>query len=195
MEEAGTQTIIQNELALFLQDSWKPRSNVTVNYGLRWEAQIQPSLITPIADLFYAPFIGQTVTNSVGTFEFPGDGTIPSDYKMFQPRLGIAYDVKGDGRQVVRANAGLYYARIPGLNLASSRSTDGSRGQSMFRNSAAHRRSWARHPTTASCCPTPLGRAVPARRVRVRQGLREPADLHRHARLRARGRRRPRDRR
>jgi hypothetical protein len=29
----------------------------------------------------------------------------------------------------------LYYARIPGLNLASSRSTDGSRGQTIFRNS------------------------------------------------------------
>ena len=30
---------------------------------------------------------------------------------------------------------GIYYARIPGLNLASSRSTDGSRGQTLFRNS------------------------------------------------------------
>jgi hypothetical protein len=136
VDEAGTQTIIQNELALFLQDSWKPRSNLTLNYGLRWEAQIQPDLITPVSELFYAPFIGQTVTNAEGTFEFPGNGTIPSDYSMFQPRLGIAYDVNGDSRQVVRASAGLYYARIPGLNLASSRSTDGSRGQTIFRNSA-----------------------------------------------------------
>ena len=136
VDEAGTQTIIQHELALFLQDSWKPRSNLTLNYGLRWEAQIQPSLITPVNQLFYAPFIGQTVTNARGTFEFPGDGTIPSDYSMFQPRLGIAYDVNGDGTQVIRGNAGLYYARIPGLNLASSRSTDGSRGQGIFRNSA-----------------------------------------------------------
>jgi hypothetical protein len=136
VDEAGTQTIIQHELALFLQDSWKPRANLTVNYGLRWEAQIQPSLITPIPDLFYAPLIGATSTTPKGSFEFPGDGTIPSDYNMFQPRLGIAYDVKGDGKQVLRANAGLYYARIPGLNLASSRSTDGSRGQTIFRNSA-----------------------------------------------------------
>ncbi len=135
VDEAGTQTIIQHELALFLQDSWKPTPNLTVNYGLRWEAQIQPDLITPIPQLFYFPLIGQTVTNSVGTFEFPGDGTIPSDYSMFQPRLGLAYDLKGDGRSVVRANAGLFYARIPGLNLASSRSTDGSRGQTIFRNS------------------------------------------------------------
>jgi Carboxypeptidase regulatory-like domain len=136
VEEAGTQTIIQHELALFLQDSWKPQSNLTVNYGLRWEAQIEPSLITPIDQLFYAPFIGQTVTNSAGTFEFPGDGTIPSDYKMFQPRLGIAWDVNGDARSVLRASTGLYYARVPGLNLASARSTDGSRGQTLFRNSA-----------------------------------------------------------
>ena len=135
VEEAGTQEIIQNELAVFLQDSWKPTSNWTVNYGLRWEAQIQPDLITPIPDLFYAPLIGQRVTNSVGTFEFPGNGTIPSDWSMFQPRLGLTYDVRGDGRSLIRANAGIFYARIPGLNLASSRSTDGSRGQSIFRNS------------------------------------------------------------
>ena len=76
---------------------------------------------------------------------------------MFQPRLGFAYDVKGDGRQVVRANAGLYYARIPGLNLASSRSTDGSRGQSHLPEQRRVRPSWARRPTTASCCPAPTG--------------------------------------
>jgi carboxypeptidase family protein len=134
--DAGTQTIIQHELGVFLQDSWKPRSNLTVNYGLRWEAQIEPSLITPISQLFYQPFIGQSVTTPAGTFEFPGNGTIPSDYGMFQPRLGFAWDVKGDGKQVLHANAGLYYARIPGLNLASSRSTDGSRGQGLFRTSA-----------------------------------------------------------
>jgi hypothetical protein len=136
VDEAGTQTIIQHELALFLQDSWRPTPKLTMNYGLRWEAQIQPDLITPVEDLFYAPLIGQTVTNSKGTFEFPGDGTIPSDYSMFQPRLGLTYDVRGDGRSLIRANAGIFYARIPGLNLASSRSTDGSRGQSIFRNSA-----------------------------------------------------------
>ena len=135
VEEAGTQTIIQNELALFLQDSWKPQPNLTINYGVRWEAQIQPDPITPPDQVFFAPLIGTTSTTAAGTFEFPSDGTIPSDYSMFQPRLGIAYDVKGDGKSVVRANAGLYYARIPGLNMASARSTNGSRGQSLFRSS------------------------------------------------------------
>ena len=152
VEESGTQEIIQNEIALFLQDSWKPTSDLTLNYGLRWEAQLQPDLITPVDELFYAPFIGQTVTNAQGTFEFPGDGTIPSDKSMFQPRFGLAYDVAGDGRQVVRANAGLYYARIPGLNLASSRSTDGSRGQTIAAGSA-----FGTLPNYGELLPTPSG--------------------------------------
>ncbi len=128
VRDAGTQSIPQHELAVYLQDSWKPSSRWTVNYGLRWEAQVEPSLITPKNQTYYAGYYDSTVTNAKGTFAFPSDGTIPSDWKMFQPRLGVAYDPDGSGRQVFRANAGLYYARIPGLNLASSRSTDGARG-------------------------------------------------------------------
>jgi hypothetical protein len=121
---------------VFIQDNWKARPNLTVNYGLRWEGQKQPDPITPPSQVFFSDFIGRTVTNARGTFEFPSDGTIPSDMKMFQPRLGIAWDVKGDGGDVVRAAAGLYYARIPGLNLASARSTNGSIGQTIVAGSA-----------------------------------------------------------
>ena len=136
VEEAGTQNIPQHDFSAYVQDTWKATPNLTVNYGLRWEGQLEPDPITPASQVFFAPFIGQTVTNSTGTYTFPSDGTIPSDWKMFQPRLGIAWDVNGDARDVVRASAGLYYARIPGLNLASARSTNGSIGQTIFRNSA-----------------------------------------------------------
>ncbi|HXM37528.1 MAG TPA: TonB-dependent receptor [Gemmatimonadales bacterium] len=133
LRQAGTQDIPQTDLAVYLQDSWKPNAKWTFNYGLRWEAEIQADPITPPSQVFYAPFIGQTVTNSTGTYTFPSDGTIPSDKKMIQPRVGFAYDPGGDGRRVVRGSAGLYYARIPGLNLASSRSTNGSVGMTYFR--------------------------------------------------------------
>ena len=131
VEQAGTQAIPQHEIGVFIQDSWQASPNLTLNYGLRWEAQIQPDPITPASEVFYAPFIGQTVNGQ----EFPSDGEIPSDYEMIQPRFGFAYDVQGDGRTVVRGSAGVYYARIPGLNLASSRSTNGSLGQTIFRAS------------------------------------------------------------
>jgi outer membrane receptor for ferrienterochelin and colicin len=133
VQEAGTQDIPQTDLAFYLQDSWKPNAKWTFNYGLRWEAEIQADPITPPSQVFYQPFVGQSVTNATGTYAFPSDGTIPSDKKMIQPRLGFAYDPGGDGRRVLRGSAGLYYARIPGLNLASSRSTNGSIGMTYFR--------------------------------------------------------------
>jgi outer membrane receptor for ferrienterochelin and colicin len=135
VRDAGTQSIPQNEFAVFLQDTWKPDPRWTVNYGLRWEAQIEPDPITPPGQVFYAPWIDSTVVNAAGSFTFPSDGTIPSYKKMFQPRLGIAFDPDGTGRQVFRGNAGIYYARIPGLNLASSRSTNGSVGATLFGSS------------------------------------------------------------
>ncbi len=134
--EAGTQTLVQHDLAAFAQDSWKPTPKLTVNYGLRWEAQLQPAPITAPDRVFFRELVGRSVTNGTGTYAFPSDGSIPSDWRMFQPRLGLAYDVRGDGRQVVRANAGVYYARVPGLVFAGTRTTNGSIGQTLFRNSA-----------------------------------------------------------
>ncbi len=136
VEEAGTQEIVQHEVAMFAQDSWKVNDQLSLNYGLRWEMQKQPDPQTPPGSVFFGPFIGKSVTNTKGTFRFPSDGTIQSDYGMFQPRFGFSYDVSGDATQWVRGSAGLYYARIPGLNLASVRSTNGSVGQTIFRNSA-----------------------------------------------------------
>ncbi|MEM6456500.1 MAG: carboxypeptidase regulatory-like domain-containing protein [Acidobacteriota bacterium] len=130
-EQAGTQTIRQKEPAVFIQDTWQALPNLTVQVGLRWEAQIQPDPITPPSEVFFADFIGQTRNGQ----RFPSDGEIPSDEDMWQPRLGISWDPFKDGKTVVRANAGLYYARIPGLILASSRNTNGSVGQNLFRSS------------------------------------------------------------
>jgi hypothetical protein len=134
-DEAGTQDIPQTEVAVFAQDKWQPTRNLTIQYGLRWEMQKQPDPITPVSEVFYQDFIGKTVNTAAGPQTFPSDGTIPSDYQMFQPRLGISWDPKGDGRTVVRLNAGIFYGRIPGLSTASSRSTNGSRGQTLFRAS------------------------------------------------------------
>ncbi|CAM2009878.1 TonB-dependent receptor [Acanthopleuribacter pedis] len=131
VEEAGTQTIDTTELAFFIQDKWDITPTLSVNLGLRWEAQMQPDPITPTDEVFYRDFIGTTRNG----MEFPSDGTIPSDESMWQPRFGLTWDPGGLGESVVRLSAGVYYARIPGLALAGTRSTNGSRGQSIFRSS------------------------------------------------------------
>lgn len=132
VEQAGTQSIPQNEPAVFVQDSWQATPHLTVQYGLRWEAELEPDPITPPDQVFFSGLIGKT---SMGQ-EFPSNGKIPSDSKMWQPRLGIAWDPIGDGKRVLRASAGVYYGRVPGLNLASTRSTNGTLGQTLTRSSA-----------------------------------------------------------
>jgi hypothetical protein len=136
VEQSGTQKIPQTDMSVFIQDTWKPTDRLTINYGLRWEGEKQPDVLTDPSKVFFAGFIGKTVTNSKGTFTFPSDGTIPSDYGMIQPRLGLAWDRNGDGTEVVRASAGIYHARVAALNFAAVRNNNGSIGQTMFRNSA-----------------------------------------------------------
>jgi hypothetical protein len=132
VEQAGTQSIPQTEPAVFLQDTWQVTPNINLQYGLRWEAEIEPDPITPADQVFFAGFIGKTSKGQ----EFPSNGKIPSDWKMWQPRLGFSWTPTGNAKSVLRANAGIFYGRVPGLTLASSRSTNGSRGQTIFRNSA-----------------------------------------------------------
>jgi hypothetical protein len=132
VEEAGTQEIPQTEPSVFIQDSWQVSPELNIQYGLRWEAQLQPDPITPANEVFYAPFIGQTRNGQA----FPSNGEVPSDTSMWQPRFGFSWSPGGNDTKVLRGSAGIFYGRIPGLSLASSRSTNGSRGQTLFRNSA-----------------------------------------------------------
>src|SRR5258706_7922274 len=68
--------------------------NVTATAGLRWEGQWNPQPTRP------NPAIPET-------------GYIPNDLKQWQPRAGIAWDVQGEGRTVVRISGGMYIARTP----------------------------------------------------------------------------------
>ena len=133
-EQAGTQTLTQKESALFVQDTWQPSSDLTFDFGVRWEKIEQPPVITPPSEVFYSDFIGQTVTTAAGPQRFPSNGTIPDD-DVIEPRLALAWSPKGKTSSVLRATAGLYAARTPALSWASVRSTNGSVGQTLFRNS------------------------------------------------------------
>ena len=123
--DAGTQSIPQLEPAFFAQDKWQIRPNLTLSYGLRWDAQTEPGPITPASQVFFAPFIGKA--------GFPSTGNIPSSWKQFQPRLGVVWSPAKN--TLIRLGGGIYYARTPGLDLASTRSTNGSVGQSIYRDS------------------------------------------------------------
>jgi len=125
---------------LFAQDSWKIRHNLTLNYGLRWE------LNTPLKDIgkrvqTFRPgqntsifpcdlsaesqaLLGTSDCTSVfpAGLVVPGDSGVPAGltqtyYKAFAPRLGIAWDPRGDGKTSIRAGWGLFYNPIEQLVL------------------------------------------------------------------------------
>jgi hypothetical protein len=96
----------QQEYALFVQDTWKARPNVSVNYGLRYEAQINPQPDKPNPNL-------------------PGSDQVPSDVNNFGPRVGLGWDPWKDNRGVVRFNAGLFYSRTPALLIVSPFTSNG----------------------------------------------------------------------
>ena len=124
------------------------RPNVTLNYGLRWDAQTMPETVDP-ATTAYAAFLSDP--------SFPSDGTIPSQWSMWQPRLGVAWDVKGDGRSVLRASWGVYYARQNMLSQVGSVTTNGLQQQTIFASTANMTAFGAPTPTWPGLfSPTPL---------------------------------------
>lgn len=87
-------------VATYFQDDWKPRNNVTINMGLRWEMQAGP----------YQNNFDTPVLRLLKTLGYQTERK--QDLKDFGPRIGFAWDVKGDGRTVVRAGWGIYYDEI-----------------------------------------------------------------------------------
>ena len=122
-DATGASKITNEELSLFIQDQWHATGRLTLQYGIRWDAQLMPETVDPTTTAF-ARFLSDP--------RFPSDGTIPDQWNMWQPRFGATYDVRGDGRSVVRGSAGVYFARQNMLSQVGSVTTNGLQQQSIF---------------------------------------------------------------
>jgi outer membrane receptor for ferrienterochelin and colicin len=125
-DAAGASKIKNEDIAVFGQDSWKIWPNFTLNYGLRWEAQIFPDPVVPPAQTAYGIFLNDP--------RFPSDGTLPDQKNEWQPRLGFAWDISKVGKSVLRASSGIYYARQNMLSQVGSITTNGVQQQTIFLN-------------------------------------------------------------
>ncbi len=76
-DAAGFSEISNEDLALFAQDRWQVHPHLTLNYGLRWEAQLFPEPVVDPSDTAYGIFLSDP--------RFPSDGTLHDQKKMFQP--------------------------------------------------------------------------------------------------------------
>jgi Carboxypeptidase regulatory-like domain len=126
-DAAGESNINNEEFSLFIQDKWQVTPRVTLNYGLRWDAQLMPSTVDPKTTA-YAQFLSDP--------RFPSDGTIPDQWKEFQPRVGLAWDLKGNGKSVIRASGGIFYARQNMLSQVGSVTTNGIQQKTDYRDTS-----------------------------------------------------------
>jgi Carboxypeptidase regulatory-like domain len=106
-------------LSAFAQDDFRIHPRVTLNLGLRYDVQF-PYTDPQDRKLAYVPG-QQSVINATAPagLLFPGDagvsrGIVHTDFNNIAPRLGVAWDPKGDGRMAVRAAFGMFYGSITG---------------------------------------------------------------------------------
>ncbi|HWT03041.1 MAG TPA: TonB-dependent receptor [Pyrinomonadaceae bacterium] len=154
-DEAGFSDISNEDVALFAQDRWQVHPHFTLNYGLRWEAQLFPEPVVPPSETAYGLFLSDP--------RFPSDGTLRDQKKMFQPRFGFAWDIGGKGKSVLRGSYGIYFARQNMLTQVGSITTNGVQQQTIFLNtpiisSGVPGPVWPGLVTpTAGSCTGPLG--------------------------------------
>jgi hypothetical protein len=125
-DQAGASTIANNEFGLFIQDTWKVTRNFTLNYGFRWDAQHFQSPITAPSLTAY----GKDLSNPA----FPSTGYLPNQNQMFQPRIGFAWDIHGNGKSAFRASWGIFNARQNMLTQVGAITTNGVQQQSIGGN-------------------------------------------------------------
>ncbi len=100
-------------LALFLQVDWRGTDRLTLNLGLRWEAEFPRKVEGNKQNSFDAAAINP-VSGTPGVVTFSGVNGVPerafaTDLNNFGPRLGFAYRLPGTHDTVIRGGAGIFY--------------------------------------------------------------------------------------
>jgi hypothetical protein len=120
---------VATDYAAFVQDDfrWSPR--LTLNLGLRWEGMsfghdklFRAGIFDPsLAAQGLNPFLIPEKVNLAGFTGTPGvsDCALAHcfDGNNWGPRVGFAWDIKGDQKTVIRGGYGIYYQRLSNQNI------------------------------------------------------------------------------
>jgi hypothetical protein len=119
--------IDQTYVGLYAQDAWSATSRVTVNAGVRWEPFMGQNVRSGAVSIFSMENFQRGIKSKVfrnapAGLLYPGDDGFPDNnnaalnkqWGNLSPRVGVAWDVHGDGRLAVRTSYGLGYDFVSG---------------------------------------------------------------------------------
>ena len=114
----------------YFADSWEVSPNLTFDYGVRYSMYFNPytadDKITSFVPALFNPALGADAcngnlqppgrtwceeANARGGTEGPNRSLMYQDYNNFAPRLGLAWDLRGDGKAAIRAGLGQFFQR------------------------------------------------------------------------------------
>lgn len=116
------------QIGVFVQDDWTVNDHLTLNLGVRWDVEKNPSYLDFRTPQFFLDMLateiapGMTYGESLGLSSDPNVAIDINDYistgnnrkeqtDTFQPRLGFAYDIGADQAHVIFGGAGRAYDR------------------------------------------------------------------------------------
>ena len=90
-------TLPDTLISFWAQDEWKPTPRFTLDYGLRWDYDMQPQGFT---------------RNPNNPIEAPLDTGMPREGHNFGPRISLAYSLDQQNKTVLRAGYGIFYDKL-----------------------------------------------------------------------------------
>ena len=103
MQTPGFYNYTSNQVAAFVQDDWRVHDRVRLNLGLRYDLDTNLR-----QNDFYAELLSNPLYAGIEQFVSADRG---NDTNNLQPRLGVTYDVRGNGTLVARGGFGMYITR------------------------------------------------------------------------------------
>jgi hypothetical protein len=131
-EQSAQRSVPQrwSDFELYIADSWQASPRITLDYGFRYSiyynSRTADNQLTSFQPSLFDPALGGDACNGIlqppgtnwcqefgarGGTEGPNDSLMNQDLNNFAPRVGVAWDVNGDGKTAVRAGIGQFFLR------------------------------------------------------------------------------------